>query len=498
MAWPGSSLPPGTEGITRSLSLLRSGSISSRELTRACLDRIGRIDGGIHAFLSVDGERALERAAAIDEARGRGEDPGPLAGIPVAVKDIIATKGVATTCGSRILAPYVPVEDATAVERLRGAGAVILGKTNLDEFAMGSSTEHSAAGPTRNPWDAERVPGGSSGGSAAAVAARMVPGALGTDTGGSVRQPAALCGIVGLKPTYGRVSRRGLVAFASSLDQVGPMARSVEDAALLLEVIAGSDPRDMTCSAREVPRFTAAVERGVAGLKVGIAREYAGEGAGSGMAAALERCADCLKAAGAEVVEVSLPHTRYAVATYYVIATAEASSNLARYDGVRYGIRVDPDGGGEGGLPGMYRRTRSAGFGDEVKRRIILGTFVLSAGYFDAYYGKAQRVRSLIRRDFDSAFAACDLLLTPTTPGPAFRLGEKLQDPLEMYLTDIFTVTANLSGLPALSVPFALSDEGLPLGCQLIGRFFDEESLFAAGRVIERGADPRLAEGPAL
>jgi aspartyl-tRNA(Asn)/glutamyl-tRNA(Gln) amidotransferase subunit A len=480
-------------GIGDLLRLFRSRRASAEEAARACLDRIAKVDPSVHAFLSVDEERVIEQARRVDAARARGADPGPLGGVPVAVKDIIGTEGQATTCGSRILESYVPVFDATATARLKGAGAVILGKTNLDEFAMGSSTEHSAFGPTRNPWDLERVPGGSSGGSAAAVAALEAPGALGTDTGGSVRQPAALTGVVGLKPTYGRVSRYGLVAFASSLDQIGTFARSVEDCARLLTVVAGEDPRDMTAARREVPDFAAAAGRGVRGLRVGIPKEYFPPGLDAEVEGSARRCHEALGKAGAVLVDVALPHTGYAVATYYVIATAEASSNLARYDGVRYGLRAE-DGGG---LRGMYEASRGAGFGPEVRRRILLGTFVLSAGYYDAYYAKAQKVRALVRRDFEEAFTRCDLLAVPTTPGPAFRLGEKVDDPLSMYLSDIFTVTANLAGVPGLSVPCGFTASGLPLGCQLLGRFFDEETLVAAARVIEDALAPPAAR-PAL
>jgi len=468
-------------GIGQLLDRMRKGDVSAEEVTRACLGRIEAVDGRVRAFLRVDAEGALAQARAVDRRRAGGEDPGPLGGVPVAIKDIIGSRGQKTTCGSRILEPYEPVYDATAVERLRAAGAVIIGKTNLDEFAMGSSTEHSAFGPTRNPWDLERVPGGSSGGSAAAVAALEVPCALGTDTGGSVRQPAAFTGTVGLKPTYGRVSRYGLVAFASSLDQIGTFTRTVEDAARLLAVIAGPDPRDMTSALRETADYVTASERGVKGVKIGLPREYYPEGLDPEVASATERAKEALSRAGAELVPVSLPHTEYAIATYYILATAEASSNLARFDGVRYGLRS-----GDGAeLRSMYLATRAAGFGEEVKRRIMLGTYVLSAGYYDAYYVKAQRVRALIRNDFEQAFERCDLLAVPTTPTAAFRIGEKTDDPLAMYLSDIFTVTANLAGVPGLSVPCGFTSAGLPLGCQLLGRFFDEEALFAAARVIE-------------
>ncbi len=467
------------------LELMKSGKASAEEITRACLARARDLEPRLHAFLALDEAGALRQARSVDEARGSGRDPGPLGGVPVAIKDVIATRGLPNTCGSRILRDYTPVFDATVTERLRRAGAVILGKTNLDEFAMGSSTEHSSFGPTRTPWDTGRVPGGSSGGSAAAVAAREVPAALGSDTGGSIRQPAALSGVVGLKPTYGRVSRYGLVAYASSLDQIGPLTRTVEDSARLLAAIAGHDARDMTCSRRGAPDYVAAVERGVRGLRVGLPREYFPEGMDPGVGAAMDRCRKALERAGARCADVSMPHTSYAIAAYYVIATAEASSNLARYDGVRYGHRAAAGGSIDVGLREMYFSSRAEGFGEEVSRRILLGTFVLSAGYYEAYYGKAQRVRSLIRRDFEEAFHDCDLLLTPTSPTEAFRLGEKLEDPLEMYLTDIFTVTANLAGVPGISVPAGPGGAGLPLGCQLLGRFFEEETLLAAGRIIE-------------
>ena len=479
-------------GIGDLLHIMESKRASSEEVARACLSRIEAVEPRLRAFISVDPGRVLQEARAIDAARARGENPGPLGGVPIAVKDIIGTRGQATTCGSRIVERYVPVYDATAADRLSRAGAVILGKTNLDEFAMGSSTEHSAFGPTRNPWDLDRVPGGSSGGSAAAVAAFEAPGSLGSDTGGSVRQPAALTGVVGLKPTYGRVSRYGLVAFASSLDQIGPFARNVEDCARILGVIAGEDPRDMTSARHPVPDYVASVRRGVRGLRVGRPREYFPEGLDPEVAASIERCHNALADAGAEIVEISLPHTEYAIATYYIVATAEASSNLARYDGVRYGLREAKDAA----LREMYHASRAAGFGQEVKRRIMLGTYVLSAGYCDAYYARAQKVRALIRNDFEVAFTRCDLLAVPATPTPAFRLGEKVDDPLAMYLSDIFTVTANLAGLPGLSVPCGFTSEGLPLGCQLMGKFFDEGTLFAAARVIEDALAPPDSRPP--
>ena len=460
------------------LKRLRRGEVSSLEITRACLERIHSLDDRLHAFLRVN-PTAEDEAKQVDLRRSNG---GDLAGIPVAIKDNILTAGLATTCGSRILESFVPVRDATAVSRLRAAGAVLLGKTNMDEFAMGSSTENSAFGPTRNPWDPERVPGGSSGGSLVAVAARMAPLALGSETGGSVRQPAAFCGVVGLKPTYGRVSRYGLVAFGSSLDQIGPAARSVRGVARLLGVIAGVDPADATSACTKPGDYVGACGRGVKGMRVGMPGEYFGEGLDREIEEAVRRTAAHLEQEGATIEEISLPHTRYTIPTYYLIATAEASSNLARYDGVRYGMRAGP----EGDVNQMYRATRGAGFGPEVKRRIMLGTYALSAGYYDAFYGKAQRVRTLLRRDFTDVFdSGVDLLLTPTTPTPAFRLGEKVDDPLAMYLSDTYTATANLAGLPAMSLPVGLTVSGLPIGAQLIGPMFEEERLFRAGAVIE-------------
>ena len=467
-------------GAGELLHRLRQRELSAFEISRACLQQVERLDGRVHAFLRIN-PRAEDDAREIDRRLARG-DAGPLAGIPVAIKDNIVTRGLTTTCGSRILEDFVPQRDSTAVARLRDAGAVVLGKTNLDEFGMGSSTENSAFGPTRNPWNLDRVPGGSSGGSIAAVAARMVPLALGSDTGGSVRQPAAFCGVIGLKPTYGRVSRSGLVAFGSSLDQIGPAGRSVADVARLLEVIAGPDPADATSAAVDVGAYTGACEEGVAGMRVGIPREYFGEGLDPEIERAVREAAAHLERQGARLEEVSLPHTRYAIPTYYLIATAEASSNLARYDGVRYGLRVDEDHD----LQNMYRGTRGAGFGAEVKRRIMLGTYALSAGYYDAFYGRAQRARTLLQRDFTELFdSGVDLLLTPTTPTSAFRLGEKLDDPLAMYLSDVYTVTVNLAGVPAIVIPVGLSSTGLPIGAQLIGPAFEEERLFRAGAALE-------------
>lgn len=463
--------------IREIVTRLSRGECTSRELTRACLDRIGAVDGRVGAFLKVDAAGALAAAEAADAALRAGEDhrTRPLLGVPLALKDIIAAKGQPLTCGSRILENFVSPYDATVVERLRAAGAVLVGRLNLDEFAMGSSTENSAFQVTRNPWDLGRTPGGSSGGTAAAVAALEVPAALGSDTGGSVRQPAALCGVVGLKPTYGRVSRYGLVAYASSLDQIGCVARDVDDVATVLGVIAGHDPRDSTSVPEPVPDYQAALraDGDLRGVRLGLPREYRVPGVHPGVQAAVDAAVAQLAALGAEVVELSLPHTEHAIAAYYVIAPAEASANLARFDGVRYGRRV------EGADPiQMYGRTRGAGFGPEVKRRIILGTYVLSSGYYDAYYLRAQKVRALIRQDFLRAFETVDAIVTPTTPGPAFRLGEKASDPLQMYLEDIFTISCNLAGICGLSVPCGFTeDPRLPVGLQLLGKPFGEAAL---------------------
>jgi aspartyl-tRNA(Asn)/glutamyl-tRNA(Gln) amidotransferase subunit A len=455
--------------------------LSAEEVVRAHLERLAAVEPRIDALLLPLGDRALARARELDRALGRGEAPPALAGVPLVVKDVLDVEGLPTTCGSRVLEGYRPPFTATAVARLEAAGAVLLGKANMDEFAMGSSTERSGYKPTRNPWDLERVPGGSSGGAAAAVAARLAPVAVGTDTGGSIRQPAAFCGVVGLKPTYGRVSRYGLVAFASSLDQAGPLARTVEDAALVSSVLCGHDPLDSTSADREVPDFAAALGRDPAGLRIGVPWSFLAEGVEEETLARFREALAELEGAGAAVVEVALPHLPHAVATYYVVATAEASSNLARYDGVRYGRRArDP-----ADLAAMYGRTRDEGFGAEVKRRILLGTFVLSSGYYDAYYLRAQKVRTLIARDFEAAFRSCDVVATPTTPTPAFRLGEKIDDPLQMYLADVFTVPVNLAGLPGLSLPCGQSG-GLPVGLQLVGRPFDEETLLALGAAFQR------------
>ncbi|HZI18112.1 MAG TPA: Asp-tRNA(Asn)/Glu-tRNA(Gln) amidotransferase subunit GatA [Pyrinomonadaceae bacterium] len=473
---------------------IAAGETTAREAAARALDAAEALNPTLNSFLEIDREGALARAGALD-AEGHGQDTGALRGVPVAVKDNICVKGMRATCGSRILADYEPQYDATVTERLRAAGAVIVGKTNCDEFAMGSSNENSAFGPVRNPWDEGRVPGGSSGGSAAAVASRVVPVALGSETGGSVRQPAALCGIVGLKPTYGRVSRYGLVAFGSSLDQVSVFGLTVRDAAAGLGCIAGRDERDATTADVPVPDYAAELGSDVRGARLGVPRELFGEGLDAEVRARVERAVEAYRDLGAEVVDVELPHARYSIAVYYILATAEASSNLARYDGVRYGHRAE----GAGELRQMYRRTREEGFGAEVKRRIMLGTYVLSSGYYEAYYHKAQQVRTLIRRDFLEAFEKCDAVLTPTTPTPAFRLGEKTDDPLSMYLSDVYTCMANLAGVPGVSVPCGLSSEGLPVGLQLMGRHWGEADILRLAHAYEQahplGARPRLAAG---
>jgi aspartyl-tRNA(Asn)/glutamyl-tRNA(Gln) amidotransferase subunit A len=456
-----------------------AGEITAAALVEPALERVASMDGELGAFLALDPAGARAAAAEIDRKRAAGAPLGPLAGVPVTLKDNLVTAGVATTAGSRILAGWIPPYDAAVVERLRAAGAILLGKVNCDEFGMGSSTERSAFKQTRNPWDPARVPGGSSGGSAAAVAAGLCTASLGTDTGGSIRQPAAFCGVVGIKPTYGRVSRYGVIAFASSLDQVGPIARTVADAAALLQAIAGHDPRDATSLDAPVPPFAAQLAAGVAGLKIGLPREYFEVELEAGVREALDRTIAALRDRGAVLTEVSLPHTELALPAYYLVAPAEASSNLARYDGVRYGARADaPD------LLELYRRTRGAGFGPEVKRRIMLGTYALRSGYYDAYYKKAQQVRTLIKRDFDAAFAQVDALLTPTTPTAAFPFGARAT-PLEMYLADVFTLACNLAGLPGISVPCGLTAEGLPVGAQLLAKPLDEATLLRAGAAIE-------------
>jgi aspartyl-tRNA(Asn)/glutamyl-tRNA(Gln) amidotransferase subunit A len=461
---------------------IAAGEITAEAVVDETLARIVEHDAQLGAFLALDASGARAAARLLDEKRTAGAPIGPLGGVPIALKDNLVTKGVATTAGSKILAGWIPPYDGSAAEKLRAAGAILLGKTNLDEFGMGSSTERSAYQPTKNPWDTSRVPGGSSGGSAAAVAAGLCAASLGTDTGGSIRQPAAMCGVVGLKPTYGRVSRWGVIAFASSLDQVGPLTRTVADAALLLQVIAGHDPRDATSLAAPVPDYTAGLAGGVSGVKVGVPKEYFGPGIDEDVRAAIDQVILKLRDAGATILEVSLPHTELALPAYYLVAPAEASSNLARYDGLRYGVRADaPD------LLQTYMRSRGAGFGPEVKRRIMLGTYALRSGYYDAYYKKAQQVRTLIKRDFDAAFAQADVLLTPTTPAPAFTLGS-VSSPLDMYLGDIFTLACNLAGLPGLSVPAGFSKAGLPIGAQLLGKPLDEPMLLRVGTAIEAAA----------
>jgi aspartyl-tRNA(Asn)/glutamyl-tRNA(Gln) amidotransferase subunit A len=460
-----------------------SNGMSATDACTACFDAIDARDDALHAFNTITKDRALMRAAALD--RLPGGERGPLHGVPIALKDNLCTRGVRTTASSRILERYVPPYDATVVERLEHAGAVIVGKTNCDEFAMGSSNENSAFGPVRNPWDNDRTPGGSSGGSAVAVAGGFVPAALGSDTGGSIRQPAALCGIVGLKPTYGRVSRYGLIAFASSLDQIGPLTRTAADAATLLAVLAGPDPRDATAAAQDVPDYTAAITGDISGVRIGVPRSLLGNGVDPEVLTAFDEALGALASLGATLVDVELPHAGHAIPVYYLVATAEASSNLARYDGVRYGYRAAD----ARTLHSMYFRTRDEAFGPEVKRRIMLGTYVLSAGYYDAYYLKAQQVRTLIRRDYERAFSAVDVVAMPTSPTPPFRLGEKTDDPLQMYLADVFTVSANLSGLPAISIPCGMSTRCLPIGLQFTGRAFDESMLLRVADAYERATD---------
>ncbi len=467
---------------------VRAGRLRAVEVVDEHLARIADGDGAIHAFNLVVAEAAREAAARVDARVDAGDDPGPLAGVPVALKDNMCTRGVPTTCSSRILEGWCPPYDATVVERLAAAGAVVVGKTNLDEFAMGSSTENSAFGPTRNPHDPSRVPGGSSGGSAAAVAAGFVPLALGSDTGGSIRQPAALCGVVGVKPTYGVVSRYGLVAFASSLDQIGPFARDVADAAVLLEVVAGHDPADSTSIPEPAPALSAGLDRGVEGLRIGVLTELCGdgiEGISADVRARVDEAVSALERAGARIDEVSVPSSTLGLSAYYLIAPAEASSNLARYDGVRYGLRVDAPTTGE-----MNTATRTAGFGDEVKRRIMLGTYALSAGYYDAFYGKAQRVRTLMISEFAAAYERVDVLICPTSPTTAFPLGAKTADPLTMYLNDVCTIPSNLTGHPAISVPFGTGDDGLPVGVQLLGPPRSEPLLMQVAAALEAAAPP--------
>ena len=472
---------------------IESGQVSSEEVTRAHLNRIAEVDGAVHAFLQVSTDRALAAARAVDAARAAGEAAAsPLAGVPLALKDVLVQQGVPTTAGSKILEGWIPPYDATVTRRLIEAGVVILGKTNMDEFAMGSSTENSAYGPTHNPWDLDRIPGGSGGGSAAALASFEAPLAIGTDTGGSIRQPAAVTGTVGAKPTYGGVSRYGVIALASSLDQVGPCARTVTDTALLHTLIAGHDPLDSTSIPQPVPDVLAGVRRGqtegVAGMRIGVVTELGGEGYQAGVLASFRQAVDTLQAAGAEIVEVSCPHFRYGLAAYYLILPSECSSNLARFDAMRYGLRVDrtSDGAAIGSAEAVMSATRGAGFGAEVKRRIILGTYALSAGYYDAYYGSAQKVRTLIKRDFDAAFGRADVLISPASPLTAFPLGEKANDPMAMYLNDLATIPGSLAGIPAMSVPSGLaSDTGLPVGLQVMAPALGEEAMYRTAAAFE-------------
>ncbi|MFQ5449396.1 MAG: Asp-tRNA(Asn)/Glu-tRNA(Gln) amidotransferase subunit GatA [Nitrospinaceae bacterium] len=471
---------------------LRQKKYSAEELTRAVYQRIEAVEDRVRAYVHLTRDLALEQARAADKKIAAGED-APLLGIPLALKDLICLEGTRTTCASRILDQFVSPYDATAAARLKASGAVIVGKTNMDEFAMGSSTENSWHHPTMNPWKMDRVPGGSSGGSAAAVAAHECLASLGSDTGGSIRQPAGFCGVTGLKPTYGRVSRFGLVAFASSFDQIGPLTKTVEDAAWILNVIGGKDPMDSTSAEVPLPDFTQALNRGVQGLRMGIPKEYFTSGISPEVEQAILEAVKTLESLGMEKVEVSLPHTKYAVATYYILACAEASTNLSRYDGVKYGYRSQQSGN----LLDMYMNTREEGFGEEVKRRIMLGTFVLSSGYYDAYYLKGQKVRTLIKNDFEEAYKKCDLIIAPISPVPPFKLGEKMDDPLQMYLSDIFTISANLAGIPALSIPCGFtSGEGLPIGLQLMGRHFDEATLLTAGHAFQKNTDFHLRSVP--
>ncbi|MYD24978.1 MAG: Asp-tRNA(Asn)/Glu-tRNA(Gln) amidotransferase subunit GatA [Gemmatimonadetes bacterium] len=479
---------------------IKSGEVTAEEVAREVLRLIEEKDPAINAYLAVDPDSVIKDAQEVDRCIATGETTGPLAGVPIAIKDAICTKGLETTCASRILEGFVPPYDATVIARLRAADAVIVGKTNMDQFGMGSSNENSGFDVCRNPVDTSRVPGGSSGGSAAALAAGTAVLALGEDTGGSIRQPAAFCGIVGLKPTYGRVSRFGIIAYGSSFDQVGPMARNVEDCARLLGVIAGHDPMDTTSASEAVPDYAADLKRGIEGVRIGVPEEYLAEGLDPSVKESVSGAIERMESLGARVESVHLPHTEYAVAAYYILVTAEASSNLARYDGVKYGYRgedgaapaVDAPAGGSGGalapedrLDDMYGSTRSGGFGLEVKRRIMLGTYVLSAGYYDAYYDKAQRVRTLIKGDFDQAFEKVDLLVAPTTPTTAFRIGEKIDDPLQMYLSDVYTVPINLAGVPAISLPCGTDPDGMPIGLQIIGPHFGEERILRAAYAFE-------------
>ena len=462
---------------------IRAGEITARQIAESVFARIDAVEERVHSYIRLMKDKAMAQAAVADENIKKG-DIQTLTGIPIALKDILCTKGIPTTCGSHILHNFVPPYNATVVEKLAAAGAVFTGKANMDEFAMGSSTETSYFGPTRNPWDLTRIPGGSSGGSATAVAADECIASIGSDTGGSIRQPAALCGVVGLKPTYGRVSRFGLIAFASSLDQIGPFTKDVEDCAIMMNVIAGYDPKESTSVQANVPDYRQFLNRDIAGWKVGIPKEYFIEGIDPEVTAAVRRTIEVVEKCGGKTVEISLPHTQYCVAVYYIIAPAEASSNLARYDGVKYGFRAQD----VRDLAEMYTKTRHDGFGAEVKRRIMIGTYALSAGYYDAYYGKASQVRALIRRDFDEAFQKCDIILTPTTPTPAFKIGEKTDDPLQMYLSDVFTISTNLAGIPGMSVPCGFTQAGLPIGVQFLAGHFEEGKLLQFAGAFEKGA----------
>ncbi|HEX7372596.1 MAG TPA: Asp-tRNA(Asn)/Glu-tRNA(Gln) amidotransferase subunit GatA [Thermodesulfobacteriota bacterium] len=464
--------------------MLKRRAITSREVTESVLKRIEEVEDRVHAYITLLPDLAMKQAALADDRLDKGEAE-PLTGIPLAIKDLICSQGVRTTCGSHILDNFIPPYDATVIEKLKAAGAVFVGKANMDEFAMGSSTENSFFGPTRNPWDLQRIPGGSSGGSAAAVAAGECIASLGSDTGGSIRQPAACCGVVGFKPTYGRISRYGLVAFASSLDQIGPLAKDVRDTALLLQAISGHEPRDSTSVDIPVPDFTRALTGEAHSMVLGVPRECFREGLDPEVANAVKEALRTLEGSGARIVDVSLPHSEYAVAAYYIIAPAEASSNLARYDGVKYGFRSSSTRD----LMEMYKESRFQGFGSEVKRRIMLGTYALSAGYYEAYYRKASQVRTLIRDDFQKAFSQCDVLLTPTAPTPAFKLGEKVDDPLQMYLSDIFTIPCNLAGLPGLSLPCGFNKEGLPIGLQILADYFQEEKILRVAYAFEQNTD---------
>jgi aspartyl-tRNA(Asn)/glutamyl-tRNA(Gln) amidotransferase subunit A len=468
--------------------LLVKKKITSRDATEALYRHIREAEGKIKAYLLLTEDEAFRQAGQVDRKIAKGEEVGDLTGVPIGLKDILCTKGIQTTCASKILEGYVPFYDATVIKKLREKDAVFLGKLNMDEFAMGSSTENSGFQITHNPWDLKRIPGGSSGGSAAAVASDECMAALGTDTGGSIRQPAACCGVVGLKPTYGRVSRYGLVAFASSLDQIGPITKDVEDCAILMNAISGYDPCDSTSVNVEVPDFKKSLKRDIKGIRIGIPEEYFIEGMDPEVEKTVEEAIDSLAKWGAEIQRISLPHTEYAVAIYYIIATAEASSNLARYDGVKYGFRSR----GYRDLMEMYTQTRAKGFGNEVKRRIILGTYVLSAGYYEAYYRKASQVRTLIKKDFDEAFQKVDVIVSPTAPTPAFRIGEKTEDPLQMYLSDIHTIPVNLAGIPAISIPCGFSHEGLPIGLQVMGKHFDEGMLLRVAYTFEQNTDYHL------